>query len=204
MTKVATLTLWIILIVMGGCSHDKKVSEEEVQLADTILGEKVPKKEEDLADTILLEKANATVKELKEEFDSLAEHEIIDPVIDTPLIRTEPFEILEITKSADYPSSDSDTTKCIPWVLTKTDIQKIIRDADTINGPEWHYLFSHLRCVISGTLIQNGVIYDYWMNGGAWFSVSGGGVQTNYGSFKKEHEHLFLTTVWEEEEEAPE
>lgn len=38
----------------------------------------------------------------------------------------EEFEILDLQKSNDYPSSDKDTTACIKWTLNKQEVKKII------------------------------------------------------------------------------
>lgn len=109
------------------------------------------------------------------------------------------FEILEIQKSNDYPSSDTDTTACIKWTLSKKEVKKIIKESKLINGPEWHHLFGHYPCIIHGKILQNSTEFDYSINSGAWFTVSSSDTTLIFGSFKEENNKFFLDSAWTEE-----
>jgi hypothetical protein len=110
------------------------------------------------------------------------------------------FEILELQKSNDYPSSDTDTTACIQWTLNKLDVEQIIKESKPISGPEWHHLFGHYPCRIHGKLLQDSTEFEYSINGGAWFTVSSPDTTLMFGSFKEENNEYFLDSAWTEEE----
>lgn len=112
----------------------------------------------------------------------------------------EEFEILDLQKSNDYPSSDKDTTACIKWTLNKQEVKKIIEESKLISGPEWHHLFGHYPCRIHGKLLQNSTEFDYSINSGAWFTVSSSDTNLMFGSFKEENNKYFLDSAWTEEE----
>ncbi|KXX66922.1 hypothetical protein AVL50_29655 [Flammeovirga sp. SJP92] len=77
------------------------------------------------------------------------------------------FEIVELEKSNDYPSSDKDTTVCINWTLDKLEIKRIIKGSKPISGPEWHHLFGHYPCRIHGKLRKGSTQFNYSINSGA-------------------------------------
>ena len=110
------------------------------------------------------------------------------------------FEILELEKSNDYPSSDKDTTACINWTLDKLEIERIIQQSKPISGPEWHHLFGHYPCRIHGKLLQGSTEFEYSINSGAWFTVSSPDTTLMFGSFKEENNKYFLDSAWTEEE----
>ncbi|MCX2745318.1 carboxypeptidase-like regulatory domain-containing protein [Mangrovivirga sp. M17] len=110
------------------------------------------------------------------------------------------FDIVDLQKSNDYPSSDTDTAKCEKWTLSKAEIKKIINESKPINGPEWHHLFGHYPCSIDGILIQNSAEYDYSINSGAWLTISSSDTTLMFGSFKEENNKYFLDSAWSEEE----
>jgi len=106
------------------------------------------------------------------------------------------FEIIELNKSNDYPSSDTDTTVCIKWSLNKFEIEKIIKESKSISGPEWNHLFGHYPCRIYGKLLQNSTEFDYSINSGAWSTVSSSDTILRFGSFKKVNNKYFLDSAW--------
>lgn len=110
------------------------------------------------------------------------------------------FEIIELQKSNDYPSSDKDTTSCIKWTLDKLEIKKIIQESKPISGPEWHHLFGHYPCRIHGKLRQGSTEFEYSINSGAWFTVSSPDTTLMFGSFIEENNKYFLDSAWTEEE----
>jgi hypothetical protein len=106
------------------------------------------------------------------------------------------FEVLEIIKSNDYPSSDNDTTVCLNWDLNKLEIEKIIRQSKPISGPDWHQLFGHYPCSIHGKLLQDSVEFKYSINSGAWVTISSPDTTLMFGSFNKENNKYFLDSAW--------
>jgi hypothetical protein len=110
------------------------------------------------------------------------------------------FEIIELHKSNDYPSSDKDTTVCINWTLNKSEVKKIIQQSKPISGPEWHHLFGHYPCRIYGKLIQGLKEFEYSINSGSWFTVNSPDTTLRFGSFKEENNKYFLDSAWTEEE----
>lgn len=110
------------------------------------------------------------------------------------------FDIIELHKSNDYPSSDNDTTACINWTLDKLEIEKIIQQSKPISGSEWHHLFGHYPCRIYGKLLQGSTEFEYSINSGAWFTVSSPDTTLMFGSFKEENNKYFIDSAWTEEE----
>jgi hypothetical protein len=112
----------------------------------------------------------------------------------------EDFEISDLQKSNDYPSSDTNKTACIKWTLNNQDVKKIIKESKPISGPDWHHLFGHYPCRIHGKIFQNSNEFDYSINSGAWFTVSSSDTTLIFGSFKEENNKYFLDSAWKEEE----
>ncbi|MFN3195686.1 MAG: hypothetical protein ACE364_07060 [Chlorobiota bacterium] len=110
------------------------------------------------------------------------------------------FEVLELVKSNDYPSSDNDTSACINWTLDKIEIEKIIQESRPINGSEWHHLFGHYPCVIQGVILQGSTEYKYSINSGAWFTIDSPDTTLVFGSFNEENNKFFLDSAWSIEE----
>ena len=106
------------------------------------------------------------------------------------------FEIVGILRSNDYPSSDSDTSTCITWILTESNIKHLIKEARPISGSQWHDLFEHFPCQIHGSLIQNSTAYQYSINSGAWLTISSADTTVRFGSFKRENDKYFLSNAW--------
>lgn len=111
------------------------------------------------------------------------------------------FAILEIKKSRNRQSSLKDTTLCNNWTLTKNDAERILNDSEIISEPDWHHLFDHLPCSFSGQLGQNDMTFDFEINAGSWLTVTCGDSTVRLGNFKKENEHLFLSTAMDLESE---
>ncbi|MGB0178142.1 MAG: hypothetical protein ACPF9D_13320, partial [Owenweeksia sp.] len=79
---------------------------------------------------------------------------------------------MSLHKSPEYSSSQTDTSICDGWVLSKQNIQLIIREARLINTSEWHILFDHLPCVMNGVLVQSGKEYEFSVNAGSWLRIN--------------------------------
>jgi len=109
---------------------------------------------------------------------------------------TKDFEVLELKKSNDYPSSEKDTTNCLKWTLSKLELKKIIKESRPINGQEWHHLFGHYPCIIKGSIIQNFTEFQYSINSGAWFTISSKDSIMRFGSLEKKNNKFFLDSAW--------
>ena len=53
----------------------------------------------------------------------------------------QPFEILSFTNTLNTNTTDTDTSKCSRWTLTKTDIEKVIKNSEPIDGTTWDLSF---------------------------------------------------------------
>ncbi|MDW7692037.1 hypothetical protein R9C00_15155 [Flammeovirgaceae bacterium SG7u.111] len=109
------------------------------------------------------------------------------------------FLISQITKGNDYPSSEEDTSICIGWTLTEEEINSIIVSSQELSGSDWHYLFDHLPCEISGKIIQQQNEFKLSINGGSWFTLASKDTTVYFGCFDSSTDKYFLSTVWKEE-----
>ena len=105
------------------------------------------------------------------------------------------FEILNFDKDSNYPSSETDTTICGNWELTKTEIKTIIQDSKFINGIDWHHLFEHLPCQVIGVISQHGQKFNMAINGGAWLTISSADTTLIMGDFKVGNNQYFLSSI---------
>ena len=111
-----------------------------------------------------------------------------------PPFRTKyPFEIFNIKRISNYPSSSTDTTICNGWTLTTSEIHAIIKESEVISGPEWHHQFDHLPCSILGQLKQRSTTFDFQINGGSWLTITCGDSTQRFGYLKTDSESLFIS-----------
>ena len=113
----------------------------------------------------------------------------------------ETFGISGIKKLSNYPSSDSDTVQCIKWNLSENQIKNIIKDSRLMNGPDWHYLFGHYPCVVSGQLNQKNQTFEFNINAGSWLTIKLPDTIIHFGYFDQTYRHLFLDGPMTEEDE---
>lgn len=104
----------------------------------------------------------------------------------------EPFQIIKSARSITDQSSLKDTSDCEGWTISNKSLAKIIKNSRSTGGPEWDILFDVLPCVIKGQLKQNGNIFDFEVNGGAWFYLKSADTTLIFGDFKKEDEKYFI------------
>lgn len=112
------------------------------------------------------------------------------------------YQITSLSKRSDAPSSMNDTTICKDWNLSERDVRFIIGKAKEIDGSQWHYLFDHLPCRVTGKLVQNDRKYELSINSGAWLTISSSDTTLMYGSFNNTNNKYFMSTVWTEEDEG--
>ena len=113
--------------------------------------------------------------------------------------KDKPFEILNSERGITDQSSASDTNMCKGWNIPGKELPGIIKDCEAIDGNEWHYLFDHLPCIISGKVEQNKQTYKFEINAGSWLWVFCPDTVVQLGNFKKENEKYFLSKAWEED-----
>ena len=104
----------------------------------------------------------------------------------------QPFEILSFTNTLNTNTTDTDTSKCSRWTLTKTDIEKIIKNSEPIDGTTWDLSFLVLTCTKSVKVLQSGQQYDVEINAAAFFSVSNGDTTVLFGDYKKSDRKYFI------------
>ncbi|MBB3696460.1 hypothetical protein KMW28_10280 [Flammeovirga yaeyamensis] len=117
-----------------------------------------------------------------------------------PFDKSKEFQIVTIKKSNEYPSSDNGKSVCEKWNLGHAQIQRIIKDAQSISGPEWHHSFGHYPCEIEGKLSQGENEFTYSINSGSWLTVSSSDTTLMFGSFNKNYNKYFLDSAWLEED----
>lgn len=181
MMKLYLIILSVFIYFIYGCN-------ESIEKKDSYQTQKLPPKED------LIKENTATIIS-NNESDS-----IIDPSIKKIHFKnSNNFSVLDNITYSLYPSSQSDTLICDKWHLTKQDIIRVIKDSEHISNQDWHYLYSHLPCMLSGTIKQNNLMFKFEINSGGWIVIFE--PDTNYylGNFKKENEHFFLDKVWVEE-----
>ena len=110
-------------------------------------------------------------------------------------------EMLNFKRTNDYPSSETDTAICRTWSLSSKDIEKLIKECTAINRPDWHHLFEHLPCSITGKLRQGNKTFDFQVNGGAWLTITATDTTMYFGYFKNDGDKLFLSTPMNTENE---
>ena len=111
-----------------------------------------------------------------------------------------PFELINLKKSSDYPSSDTTTSVCQSWILYAEEIAEIMMQAKPITGLEWHYDFSHLPCQYTGQLAQGDQVFQLSFNSGAWFTLLSKDTLFRYGSYEAIHKAYFLSHALAEED----
>ena len=109
-----------------------------------------------------------------------------------------PFEVLELS-SKKYPSSGEDSISCLAWELSKENISEFVKEFEPISGEALHYLFSQYPCSMSGTLSQNGQIFDFSVNAGSWLTISSDTLLV-YGDTEGKFKDFFLDDVWTDED----
>jgi hypothetical protein len=102
------------------------------------------------------------------------------------------FEILSVTNSFNTMSTDTATSKCSEWILTKADIEQVIKNAVPIGGTTWDLSFLVLSCTKSVALRQNGEQFKMELNAGSFYSVTSADTTLLFGDYKKSDRKFFL------------
>lgn len=111
--------------------------------------------------------------------------------------KNKPFEILTEVKGTTDQSSDPNTSQCIAWTISQNNISTIIKGSQVIAGNKWHDDFAVYPCIISGQLKQDGQIYKYEINSGAWLYIYCTKQTLILGYYKKDYKKYFMSGAWD-------
>jgi hypothetical protein len=115
------------------------------------------------------------------------------PKCQAPFRTKDPFDVLNMKTTSNYPSSSTDRSICNGWTLMTSEIQTIIKESEVISGPDWHHLFDHLPCSISGQLRQSSTTFEFQINGGSWLTITCGDSTQRFGYLKTDSKRLFIS-----------
>ncbi len=125
--------------------------------------------------------------------------EATDAAVQRPLPKVTPalntnsnYQIQNLQKAADYPSSFKDTSICKDWKLTEPQIRKILKLSEQIDGPTKHQ-YDHLPCVYKGVVVQKEHTYNLEINGGGWYRLTSKDGTLMYGSLNHQTKSFFLS-----------
>jgi len=104
----------------------------------------------------------------------------------------QPFEVVSFTNTLNKHTTDTDTSKCSQWTLTKLDIEKIIQNSEPIDGTTWDLSFLVLTCAKSVIIVQNGQQFKVELNAASFFSVNSGDTSVLFGDYKKKDRKHFI------------
>jgi len=103
-----------------------------------------------------------------------------------------PFEIISFASATNKHTTDTDTTKCSHWTLTKSDIEKIIKNSESIDGTTWDLSFSVFTCIKTVNVVQAGQEFAVEINAASFVSVSNGDTTVIFGDYNKADRKYFL------------
>jgi hypothetical protein len=104
----------------------------------------------------------------------------------------QPFEVISFTNAINRHTTDADTTKCSRWTLGKSDIEKLIKNSEPIDGTTWDLSFSVLTCIKSVNVAQAGQQFTVEVNAASFLSVSNGDTTVLFGDYNKADRKYFL------------
>ena len=104
----------------------------------------------------------------------------------------QPFEIISFTSAINKHTTDTDTTKCSRWTLAKSDIEKIIKNSESIDGTTWDLSFSVFTCIKTVNVAQAGQQFTVEINAASFLSVSNGDTTVLFGDYNKADKKYFL------------
>ena len=104
----------------------------------------------------------------------------------------QPFEIVSFTNTLNKQTTDTDTSKCSRWTLTKPDIKQIIKNSEPIDGTTWDLSFLVLTCTKSVSIVQSGNQFKVEINAASFFSVNNGDTSVLFRDYKKSDRKYFI------------
>jgi hypothetical protein len=105
---------------------------------------------------------------------------------------TEPFKIISFSNAINKNTTDKDTTKCNDWILSNSEIEKIIKNSEPIGGTTWDLSFSVLSCIKTVKIIQAKQLFVVEINAASFFSISNGDTTLLFGDYNKSDRNYFL------------
>lgn len=103
-----------------------------------------------------------------------------------------PFEILSFTNTFNKNTTDTDTSICGHWILTKNNISEIIKNSTPISGTTWDLSFLVLTCTKSVIVFQNGQKFDMKINAASFFSIYNGDTTVLFGDYNDKDKKYFI------------
>lgn len=104
----------------------------------------------------------------------------------------QPFEIISAKKTFNKYTTDTAVSRCSGWNVSNSAIEKIIKNAEPIDGTTWDFSFLVLACTQSVTIVQKGQPFNIELNAGSFFTVNNGDSTVLYGDYKKSDRKYFL------------
>jgi hypothetical protein len=104
----------------------------------------------------------------------------------------QPFEIISFTNAIYKHTTDTDTTKCSRWTLAKSDIEKIIKNSEPLDGTTWDLSFLVLACSKTVKVVQGGQQFKVELNAGSFFWINNGDTSVLFGNYKKADRKYFI------------
>ena len=104
----------------------------------------------------------------------------------------QPFEIISFTNTISKHTTDTDTIKCSRWTLTKSEIEKIIKNSEPLDGTTWDLSFLVLTCTKTVSVVQGGQQFKVELNAGSFFWVNNGDTSVLFGDHKKSDRKFFI------------
>ena len=106
--------------------------------------------------------------------------------------KQQPFEIISFANTLDRNTTDTDTSKCSGWTLTKSEIEKIIKNSEPIDGTTWDLSFLVLTCTKSVSIVQSGQQFKVEINAASFFWLNNGDTSVLFGDYKKSDRKYFI------------
>ncbi|MGC4104050.1 hypothetical protein [Ferruginibacter sp.] len=104
----------------------------------------------------------------------------------------QPFEITSFTSTLNNYTTDTDTAKCGRWILNKQDFEKIIKNAEPIDGTTWDLSFSVLTCTKTVNVVQGGQQFTVEINAASFLSINNGDTTVLLGDYNKSDRKRFI------------
>lgn len=104
----------------------------------------------------------------------------------------QPFEIISAKKTFNKYTTDTAVSRCSGWNVSNSAIEKIIKNAEPIDGTTWDFSFLVLACTQSVTIVQKEQPFNIELNAGSFFTVNNGDSTVLYGDYKKSDRKYFL------------
>lgn len=102
------------------------------------------------------------------------------------------FEITSFANAINKHTTDTDTMKCSHWRLSKSDIEKVIKNSEPIDGTTWDLSFSVFSCIKTVNVVQAGQQFKVEINAASFLSVSNGDTTVLFGDYNKVDRKYFL------------